>query len=131
MSEEYTPVGTVDEFPTGRGRAVTAAGKRVAVFRLGDRWYALGDSCPHMGASLADGRIDGPNVVCAWHDRQFNLETGESNMRSGACAHVYRVRVEAGNVLIAPPLPARPQTDDEEEWVRFDPDMAFKKKDAG
>ena len=50
-------VGDVARWVKGRGRQVDVAGVKVAVFWDGVRWMALADTCPHMGASLADGRL--------------------------------------------------------------------------
>ena len=99
----------------------------MAVFRVGERWFALRDACPHMGASLAEGSLEDGAVVCHWHDKRFDLETGASDMRSGACARVYTVEVVGGEVFLGPTW-SETAADDEEEWVAFDPERHFKKK---
>ncbi|HET6613709.1 MAG TPA: DUF5914 domain-containing protein [Kofleriaceae bacterium] len=43
------------------------AGEQVVVWRGDGGIFAGPDTCPHMGASLADGCIDGDGVVCPWH----------------------------------------------------------------
>ena len=48
----FVEVGRTADFPKNRGRAVDLDGKKVAVIRVEDRWFAIQDSCPHMGASL-------------------------------------------------------------------------------
>lgn len=94
----------------------------IAVFRLGDRVFALHDACPHMGASLAEGWLDGTRVVCHWHEWSFDLETGRSGRESGACARVCRTRVDGGEVFVEPPEKtswARAPAE-EEEWPVWD-----------
>jgi len=123
----FVKVGTVSEFREGRGRSVRFGDRHVAVFRTGGAWYALQDGCPHQGASLADGQLDGDDVICLRHDWRFDLGSGRSSHRSGACAKAYDVRVEGDDVLVA----ARPETKpveptEDEEWVRWDPDRFFK-----
>jgi len=118
-------VGTLADFPEGRGRAVDVEGKRVAVFRVKGRLHALQDACPHMGASLADGKIDSAGVTCRWHDRRFDLTTGESDNRSGACAKVYEIEVVNEDVFITPRSPNAPAPPDD-DWVTFDPDRHLK-----
>jgi len=126
-TDDRVRIGSTAEFFNRRGRAVDCQGTRVAVFRLGERWFALQDSCPHMGASLAEGSLDGDAVVCHWHNKRFDLKTGESDMRSGACARVYAVEVAGDQVFLVPPRSAVAD-DDQDEWVRFDPDRHLKKK---
>jgi nitrite reductase/ring-hydroxylating ferredoxin subunit len=121
-------IGSIEEFPEGRGRAVDYQDTRVAVFRRGDGWFALQDSCPHMGASLAEGSLEGWTVVCHWHDKRFDLKTGESDMRSGACARVYTVEVVGRDVFLERSRSDSVVDDDEEEWIPFDPEHHFKKK---
>ena len=119
--------GSIEEFPEGRGRAVAYQDTRVAVFRSGNGWFALQDSCPHMGASLAEGSLEGRTIVCHWHDKRFDLKTGESDMRSGACARVYTVEVVGRDVFLERSR-SDSVVDDEEEWIPFDPEHHFKKK---
>jgi len=125
-------VGRVEDFPLGRGRRVKLPGETVAVFRLASGWFALQDSCPHMGASLADGRIEDGAVVCHWHGWRFDLRSGQGDMRRWACARVYGVRVEGGEVLLEPPPePAtenRPEDEAEEDWIRWDAERFLRKK---
>jgi len=98
----WVNVGPLSAFPAGRGRAVRVGSDRVAVFNLDGRLLALQDNCPHMGASLADGKIAGGRVTCHWHGWVFDLESGRGSppAKSWACARVYRVRVEDGAVWV-------------------------------
>jgi nitrite reductase (NADH) small subunit len=69
----------VDEIPEGRGLARRGReGRNLALFRDGGRVYALDDRCPHAGASLSSGWIEGGAVVCPLHRWRFRL-------RDGAC----------------------------------------------
>lgn len=61
-------VGRADEVPVGEGRAFTAGGEPVAVFRLRDgSLRAVAAVCPHAGGPLADGQTDARVVVCPLH----------------------------------------------------------------
>ena len=84
-------------------------GVRIAVLRDGDRFVAVADACPHMGASLADGRVEGGAVVCAWHGWRYDTATGRGlpPSRPWACVRVHEVRVEGDRVLVRRPEPVR------------------------
>jgi nitrite reductase (NADH) small subunit/3-phenylpropionate/trans-cinnamate dioxygenase ferredoxin subunit len=130
----FVRVGSVRDFPRGRGRKVRVDGQEVAVFRDGDAWHALQDACPHMGASLADGKLDGGCVVCHWHEWKFELSDGSTVEREWARARVYDVKIEKGQVLLRarPPLPepkANAEEGDDDAWMRADPESFFKKRD--
>jgi nitrite reductase/ring-hydroxylating ferredoxin subunit len=53
-----------------------------------------------MGASLADGTIEGNTVVCSWHGWAYDADTGQSSARPWACTPVYDVKVEGDDVLV-------------------------------
>ena len=72
-------LGSIDEFPEGKGRAFTAGARTVAVFRSNGKVYAIANRCVHKGASLCEGALgeNGKVVRCPWHNWSFDLETGE------------------------------------------------------
>jgi len=70
-------VGKLADLPDGRGVRVETAGHRIAVFRLGDVAYAIGDRCSHAEASLAEGELFDMDVECPRHGSEFNIETGK------------------------------------------------------
>ncbi|MFQ3620628.1 MAG: DUF5914 domain-containing protein [Spirochaetales bacterium] len=41
--------------------------KEILLVRFQDRFYALSNLCPHMGAPLSIGNFDGSKIRCAWH----------------------------------------------------------------
>ena len=132
----FFKVGRASDFREGRGRAVKVDGVAVALFRVGERLYALKDACPHMGASLADGKPDGLEVECHWHHWKFDLDTGRCHEREWAAADRYEVKVDGEDVLLRAPEKSEPQaqpSDDEEdpEWVFWDAERFFKKKSEG
>src|ERR1700759_1554668 len=60
-----------------RGRVVAARimGKELAVYRgMDGRVVALDAFCPHMGAHLAEGRVDGNGLRCLFHDWRFDSQ---------------------------------------------------------
>lgn len=59
----------------GNGDTVHA----VAVIRIGDTLYAIGDRCSHANVSLSDGTLweDECELECPKHGSTFSLTTGE------------------------------------------------------
>ncbi len=128
----FVRLGEVADFPRGRARKVVAGGVPVAVFRDGERFVVVADACPHMGASLAEGKLEAGHLVCAWHGWTFDVRTGDSGRRSGATLDLYETRVVSGE-LWARPKPEAPRSapppDAEDDFVPFDPDRHFRRKD--
>ena len=75
-SSAYVKVGRVEDFPEGRGKRVSVAGRHVAVFHVEGRFYALLDKCTHGQAPLSRGTVKGECVMCPRHGAHFDLATG-------------------------------------------------------
>ncbi len=58
------------------GRAPDAPDGPIAVFSIGGALCAIRDVCPHAGASLADGELEGTVVTCPLHGSRFDVRTG-------------------------------------------------------
>ena len=56
--------------------AVSASGVDVALVRTGAGWRAFQGRCPHQGALLGEGEIEGDRLVCRNHRWRFSLNSG-------------------------------------------------------
>ena len=92
--------------PGARGR-VRLAGHDVALFNIEGTLYAIADSCPHQGASLAAGVLNGRQVQCRAHGLRFDLATGMMPGTSGFGVRAYAIEHDAGGrALLVLPEPA-------------------------
>jgi nitrite reductase/ring-hydroxylating ferredoxin subunit len=73
----------------------------VAVYHFSGKVHAAGDVCPHAGARLSEGALEGTVVTCPLHGSQFDVCTGE-RLRGPADAEIktYRVDIEGGQVFL-------------------------------
>ena len=78
-----------------------AHGDPVLLARVGDEYFAVGNSCTHYGGPLAEGVIDGDSVRCPWHHACFSLRNGEA-LRAPALSPVpcYRVERRGDRVVV-------------------------------
>ena len=80
MSEELTPnfhpVCKTSEVPEDFGRKAVVGGRVLAIFRVGDSFYAIDDTCTHGQASLSQGYVEGEEVECPLHAGRFHIPTG-------------------------------------------------------
>ena len=94
-------VGKLADLPDGRGVRVEAVGHRVALFRIADEVYAIGDRCSHAEASLAEGELFDTDVECPRHGSEFSLLTGEpDSFPATRAVATYLVAVEDGEVFL-------------------------------
>ena len=97
-------IGTLDQLPDSRGLRIEWEDHRVAVFRIGDDVYAIGDRCSHAEASLAEGHVFDREVECPRHGAEFDLATGEpGSLPATTPVPVYTVTVDDGEVFLTPP----------------------------
>lgn len=73
---EFRTLAKVHELPEGTAKAVPVGAKTIALFHHDGVIHALDDVCPHMGASLATGRVAEGVVTCPWHAWRFRLCDG-------------------------------------------------------
>jgi NAD(P)H-dependent nitrite reductase small subunit len=99
--KRYYRVASINEIPPGTGRMVEVAGEDIALFNFNGEYYAIDDLCPHRGASLAEGFLDGGKVFCPLHCFDFNLKTGECEMVSSLRVRTYDVKISGEDIFIA------------------------------
>ncbi|HEX5042772.1 MAG TPA: Rieske 2Fe-2S domain-containing protein [Candidatus Polarisedimenticolaceae bacterium] len=126
----FARVGVLSEFPEGRGRAVLVDGHRIAILRQGSRMVAVADACPHMGASLADGRIEDGIVTCPWHGWRYDVATGKglAPARPWACVRTFEVKLEGDDVLVRIPEREPAQQEPEDDPSFWDAERWFRKR---
>ncbi|GBE25648.1 MAG TPA: non-heme iron oxygenase ferredoxin subunit [Actinobacteria bacterium] len=94
-------IGDVDAFPENQGVRVDVGEHRVAVFRIEDTFYAIGDRCSHAEASLAEGEVFDGDVECPRHGSEFSLETGKPGaLPATQPVPVYEINVVDGDVML-------------------------------
>lgn len=98
MKLKVTPL---DQLPSDRGVRVIVGEHRIALFRIGDDVYAIGDRCSHAEASLSEGEVFDEAVECPRHGSEFDLRTGEpSSLPATSPVPTYQVGVEDGTVYL-------------------------------
>ncbi len=96
-------VAPLASLPEGRGVRVEVDAERIALFRIGDDVYAVGDRCSHAEASLAEGNVYGVEVECPRHGSEFDLRTGKpASLPATKPVPVYDVHVVDGVVFVDP-----------------------------
>ena len=94
-------VAQLDQLPRDRGVRVTVGDHRIAMFRINDDVYAIGDRCSHAEASLAEGELWDTSVECPRHGSEFDLKTGEPQaLPATEPVPVYEVSIENGTVYL-------------------------------
>ena len=70
---------SADDLNPGEAKRFDVDGHRIALVRIGDDFYAIGDQCSHEDYSLSEGEVlaDEYEIECWKHGSTFSLTTGE------------------------------------------------------
>jgi len=112
---EFVEVPGGNELQSGQMKMFNVGNREILLARVGDDFYAADNRCPHMGASLSEGKLEKTVVTCPRHHSQFDLVdghvvrwTGWSGLKlsmarvlkSPRPVNTYKVKVEGGKVLV-------------------------------
>ncbi|GGZ19495.1 hypothetical protein GCM10007049_09940 [Echinicola pacifica] len=81
--------------PEGKIKVSQLGAKKLCLVRSADQVYAFEQLCPHRGASLKDGHINGyGEVICPLHSYRFDMKTGKLSS-GGSCGdlEVYQTKL--------------------------------------
>ncbi len=116
MSSSRYVVAKASDVPLGSRLMVNVAGREVAIFNVGGRFYAMLNRCPHLGGPLCKGevvtgitasepgKIEGDMskafVTCPWHNWEFDITTGQSYWNDRLRARNFAVSIESGEQVL-------------------------------
>ena len=89
-----------EEMEDGEGRVVCGSKGRIALFRDGEKHYAMANECAHQGGPLGEGAVIDGCATCPWHGYQYKVEDGASPPPYEERVATHDVKVEGGRVLV-------------------------------
>jgi 3-phenylpropionate/trans-cinnamate dioxygenase ferredoxin component len=111
----YVKAANTSEIKTGSMLKVNVQGQEIILAKVGDNYFAIDNRCPHMGADLSEGNLEGLIITCPRHGSQFDITDGHnvrwmkgSGLMSTALkafssakpVKSYKVKVEGDTVMI-------------------------------
>ena len=109
-------VATTEEIPDGGYKLIPRGKKEIGLFRRGDSYYAILNYCPHAGAPICEGKVEGVLVAsadgtyelqserlvlrCPWHHWEFEIKTGAPVCNIKQRLKTYKVMVDGNQILI-------------------------------
>lgn len=99
-------IGSVADVPDGGARQFVVDGHKVAVVRIDDDFYAIGDTCTHQNISLSEGEVhtDTREIECWKHGSTFSLVTGApDSLPATQPVPVFTVRRDGDDLYVGVP----------------------------
>ena len=75
-------------------------GVDLVIVRFGDDQSVLYGRCLHRGALMADGRVQGDNLVCGLHGWDYGFRTGVSSYDNRERLHRFESWVDGDDLLV-------------------------------
>ncbi len=74
---EFIKVAVTGDVPANQRKLVEVEGKKIALFNLEGKYYAIDNTCTHRGGPLSEGELQGDEVTCPWHGAKFKVTSGD------------------------------------------------------
>lgn len=97
---EFHKVAAVSEVPRGKGKAVAVGPKKIALFNVDGKFFAIDNTCLHRGGPLGEGDLEGKTVTCPWHGWEYDVATGQSAVNPSVKVATYPVRVQGQDIQV-------------------------------
>jgi 3-phenylpropionate/trans-cinnamate dioxygenase ferredoxin component len=98
---EWVDVARMDAILTGHPVHIEIDGTGIAVFKLGQEFYAIEDVCTHDGNRLTGGCIENDQIICPRHGARFSIRTGAAlTAPAYEPTATFPVRIEHGMVQV-------------------------------
>ena len=98
---EFRQVASIGQIEDGCAIEVILGEEVIAVFRLGDDYYATSGICTHAYARLSEGYVEDDVIECPYHGGSFDIRTGRA--LTAPCTRdlkTYPLRIEGDAILV-------------------------------
>ncbi|NIM92499.1 MAG: Rieske 2Fe-2S domain-containing protein [Anaerolineales bacterium] len=102
---EFIQIATTDELQEGERLLIDIEGDYFAVFKVAGEYYAIADLCSHDDGPLAEGDVEGHEVICPRHGARFDMRSGKAlTLPAVVDIPAYPVKIEGDAILVGLPL---------------------------
>ncbi|MDN5201573.1 Rieske 2Fe-2S domain-containing protein [Fulvivirgaceae bacterium BMA10] len=89
------------KIPVNTAKLLLIGDRRICLAHTLEGFFAVSDTCTHLGESLSKGNLNYLNeVICPWHSYRFNLKTGEECERRCRALETYAIKLTNDGLFI-------------------------------
>jgi len=96
----FMRVARKDEIPAGSIREFQVEGQTVAIANVGNKFYAIHNTCLHRGGPLGQGILQGVAVACPWHGWQYDVTNGKLVMNQAIGVKTFAIEARGDDLWI-------------------------------
>ncbi len=99
--KKFIKIARMEEFASTGMICKTVENQKIALFKVGEKIYAMNNSCSHAGGPLCEGELDGAIIKCPLHGARFDVTTGQVKGPPAVRPQkTFPVRVEGSDISI-------------------------------
>jgi nitrite reductase/ring-hydroxylating ferredoxin subunit len=94
-------VAALQDITPGRMKGVEAGDKKILIANVAGQYYAIGNTCTHMGCTVSEGTLKKERVQCPCHGSTFDVRTGA--VVKGPAENPepsYKLRIEKDQIFV-------------------------------
>jgi NADPH-dependent 2,4-dienoyl-CoA reductase/sulfur reductase-like enzyme/nitrite reductase/ring-hydroxylating ferredoxin subunit len=97
-------IAKTDILKDGEMKQISVGENNFLLARIKGQYHVVNSNCPHYGAPLAEGTLNGDRLMCPWHHACFNITNGNLIKPPSFDALVhYEIRTEGDNIIMLLP----------------------------
>jgi nitrite reductase/ring-hydroxylating ferredoxin subunit len=99
---DWVHVADTTDISVDEAFATEWQGEAIALYRLDDQIYAIGDICPHEDVRLSEGWLEDGKIECPLHQACFEIRTGKviEGGPTDEDVSCYDVKIDGDAVLV-------------------------------
>ncbi len=71
-------IAKISELKVGDKKRIMIDSKDILLVNVDGHYYAVDNTCPHMGGDLSLGELQGSNIICPRHHSAFDVTNGKA-----------------------------------------------------
>jgi 3-phenylpropionate/trans-cinnamate dioxygenase ferredoxin subunit len=97
----FVKAAQVDDVKSGNRKIVEVEGDFIAIFNVDGQYYAIEDTCSHDDGPVAEGDLEGHEIVCPRHGARFDIRDGHVlSFPAITPIRSFSTRIEGNDILI-------------------------------
>jgi len=97
---DFIPAIDDAQVPDGSMKAVNLAGRNILLAKVKGQVFGVGNRCPHMGCSLANGSLKDYLVTCPCHGWSFDVRDGVYQRAKSIQLITFDCKIENGKIFV-------------------------------
>ena len=112
---KFNRIANTNDLPEGIMKKYQVQDTEMLIARIGGKYYATQNKCPHFGGDLSKGKLEGSIVTCPRHGSQFNLTDGSvvrwlkgsglissigKTLKSPQKLTTYNIKIEGQDIMV-------------------------------